>query len=355
MLDLNRTLSLIKGALFDPEATWRGYLPEADNWQRTAFLLTGPLIILAAVLGYLIGLLGSGAYVFGLRPTIMMTVLGIVFSAIAAGIVAFIVSTLAGMFGGKRSFALGLAATSLAFVPGYLGQALRWLPWVGGLVFLGLFIYALVLLWRIIPMYLEVPAGKRVGHYILTLIATILVMFLIGMLLRPLMGPDVSGRGGYSDLQSPDGRTSGVGGVMGGAIRQAELLAAAEEDRYSPPPNGKLEEDQVKEYVRVMNRARDITMEKTERMQQLAERADRNERMSLSDMSEMMTSGTQMMGMNTIELEVVKSDGGNWAEHQWVREALRTAYFQRDKDEAAEHNYKLFRKYEDQLAAFIAR
>lgn len=355
MLDLNRTLSLIKGALFDPEATWRGYLPEADNWQKTAFLLTGPLIILAALLGYLIGLLGSGAHVFGLRPTIMMTVLGIVFSAIAAGIVAFIVSTLAGMFGGKRSFALGLAATSLAFVPGYLGQALRWLPWVGGLVFLGLFIYALVLLWRIIPMYLEVPAGKRVGHYILTLIATILVMFLIGMLLRPLMGPDVSGLGGYSDVQSPDGHTSGVGGVMGGAIRQAELLAAAEEDRYSPPPNGKLEEDQVKEYVRVMNRARDITIEKTERMQQLAERADRNERMSLSDMSEMMTSGTQMMGMNTIELEVVKSGGGNWAEHQWVREALRTAYFQRDKDEAAEHNYKLFRKYEDQLAAFIAR
>lgn len=353
MLDLNRTFSLIKGALFDPEATWRGYLPEADNWQRTAVLLTGPLIILAAVLGYLIGLLGSGAYVLGLRPTIGMTLLGIVFSAIAAGIVAFIVSMLAGVFGGKRSFALGLAATSLAFVPGYLGQALRWLPWIGGLVFLGLFIYALVLLWRIIPLYLEVPAGKRVGHYILTLIATILVMFLIGMLLRPLMGPDMSGLGGYSSVEST--APSGVGGVMGGAVRQAELMMAAEEDRYSPPPNGKLEEDQVKEYVRVMNRARDITIEKTERMQQLAERADRNERVSLSDMNEMMTSGTQMMGMNTIELEVVKSGGGNWAEHQWVREALRTAYFQRDTDAAAAHNYQLFRKYEDQLAQFIAR
>jgi hypothetical protein len=355
VLDLNRTFSLIKGALFDPEATWRGYLPEADNWQRTAFLLTGPLIILAAVLGYLIGLLFGGAYVFGLRPTIGMTLLGMVFSAIAAGIVAFIVSILAGMFGGRRSFALGLAATSLAFVPGYLGQALRWLPWIGGLVFLGLFIYALVLLWRIIPMYLEVPAGKRVGHYILTLIASILVMFLIGMLLRPLMGPDVSGVGGYSDVQSPDRPVSGVGAVMGGAVRQAELMMAAEEDRYTPPSDGKLDEAQVEAYLRVMHRVTEITAEKTERMQQLAERADRNERMSLSDMSEMMSSGTEMMGMNTIELEIVKSGGGNWAEHQWVREALRTAYFQRDMDEAAAHNYRIFKKYEHQLARFIAR
>lgn len=187
MLDMNRTFSLIKGALFDPEATWRGYLPEADNWQKTAFLLTGPLIILAAVFGYLIGVLGSDASAFGLRPTLLSTLLGIVFSAIAAGVVAFIVSTLAGMFGGKSSFALGLAATSLAFVPSYLGQALGWLPWIGGFVVLGLLIYALVLLWRIIPIYLEVPAGKRVGHYILSLVATIVVMYLVSMLLRPMI------------------------------------------------------------------------------------------------------------------------------------------------------------------------
>ncbi|NGP54449.1 Yip1 family protein [Thioalkalivibrio sp. XN8] len=355
MLNLNRTFSLIRGALFAPEATWRGYLPEADNWQKTAFLLTGPLIILAAVLGYVLGLLFSGAYVVGFRPTIGMTLLSIVFGAIAAGIVAFIVSTLAGLFGGKRSFALGLAATSLAFVPGYLGQALRWLPWIGGLVFLVLFIYALVLLWRIIPLYLEVPAGRRVGHYILTLIATVVVMVLIGLLLRPVIGPEMSGLGDYADVQFPDGDTSGVGGVMGGAIRQAERLAAAEEDRYAPPANGKLEENQVKEYVRVMIRARDISAENAERLQALAERADRNERMSLSDMNEMMRGGTQMMGMNTIELEVVKSGGGNWAEHQWVREALRTAYFQRDTDAVAAHNYQLFKKYEDELAQFIAR
>ncbi len=44
MFDLKRTLDLINGALFDSEPTWRAYLPEAGDWQKTAFLLTGPLI-----------------------------------------------------------------------------------------------------------------------------------------------------------------------------------------------------------------------------------------------------------------------------------------------------------------------
>lgn len=355
MLDANRTFSLIKGALFDPEPTWRSYLPEADNWQRTAVLLTGPLILLSAVLGYFIGLLGSDTSLFGFRPTITSTLLSIVSGAIAAAVVAFVVSALAGMFGGKSSFARGLAATSLAFVPSYLGQALRWLPWIGGLVALGLFIYGLVLLWRIIPMYLEVPEGKRVGHYILSLIATIVVMFLISMLLRPIIGPGMPDVRDFSDGQSSGIRPGGLGGVMGEAMRQGELMAAAEEDRYTPPADGKLDEDQVAEYIRVMNRASEIMEEKSERMRQLAERAERNEEMSMSDMSEMMAGATQMIGMNTIELEVVKSGGGNWAEHQWVGEALRTAYVQKDINEAVEHNYELYMEHEDELKPFVTR
>ena len=43
MIDLNRTLSLVKGGIFDPDKTWRDYLPEAENWQKTAFLLRSSL------------------------------------------------------------------------------------------------------------------------------------------------------------------------------------------------------------------------------------------------------------------------------------------------------------------------
>ncbi len=142
MVDLKRTLSLIRGGIFDSEQTWRSYLPEADNWQKTALLLTGPLIVFAAVGAYVFGFLGSDVSFFGrFRPTIVSTILTMITSAIAAGVVAFAVSALAGAFGGKNSFALGLAATTFAFIPGYIGQAVAWLPLIGGLLAFGLFIY----------------------------------------------------------------------------------------------------------------------------------------------------------------------------------------------------------------------
>ena len=355
MLDLNRTMQLIKGGLFDPEATWRSYLSEAENWQKTAFLLTGPLILVSAVLGYVVGFFGSGASIFGFRPTLISTLLGIVSGAIAISVVALILSALSGVFGGKTAFGRGLAAASLAFIPGYLGQALGWLPWIGGVVALGLFIYALVLLWRIIPIYLEVPDGKRTAHYILTLIATIAVMFAVSMLLRPVIGPDMSDFEGLSDSRSSGSSRTGMGGLVGEAMRQAELMADAEEDRYTPPADDKLDEDQVEAFIRIMSRATEIMEEKGQRMQELAERADQDKQLSMSDMSEMMAGATQMMGMNTLELEVVKSSGGNWAEHQWVKEALRQAYVQKDINEAVKHNYELYKEYENELRSFVTR
>ena len=354
MIDLNRTLGLIKGALFDPEATWQSYLPESDDWKKTAALLTGPLILLTAILGYIVGLVSSGASMFGFRPTIMSTIAGIITGAIAAGVIAFIVSSLAGVFGGKSSFARGLAAISLAFVPGYLGQVLGWLPWIGGLVALGLFIYALVLLWRIIPMYLDVPDGRRAGHYISTILLTIIVMMVLSFLLRPLLGPASTRFEGMPEIGSTDSG-SGSGGMFSNVMRQAEIMAAAEEDRYDAPSDGELDEDQVEEFIRVMQRAEEIMNERGERMRELAERAEQEENMSMSDMTEMMAGATQVMGFNTIEMEVVKSSGGNWAEHQWVKESLRTAYVQRDINEAVEHNYELYEEYEDELDSFVNR
>lgn len=70
-----------------------------------------------------------------------------------------------------------------------------------------------------------------------------------------------------SDMDSlSDRQSSGsdMGGIVGGAIRQAELMAA-EEDRYEPPSDGELDQDQVEEYIRVMTRTREMMTEKAQR------------------------------------------------------------------------------------------
>ena len=53
--------------------------------------------------------------------------------------------------------------------------------------------------------------------------------------------------------------------------------------------------------------------------------------------------------MSTAEMEVVKSAGGNWAEHQWVRSQIEVARIQQDLNEATEHNYNLFLKYQNEI------
>lgn len=350
MFDLKRTLDLVRGALTDPEATWRSYLPEAYDWRKTAVLLTGPLIIAAAVIAYLLGFLGSGRTMLGLgRPTLLMTLLQIVMGAIVAGVVALIFSALSGAFRGKGSFALGLAATTLAFVPGYVGQALAPLPWIGGLLALGLFVWSLVLLWRIIPIYLEVPDSTRAAHYIVSLLACIVASLVVSTVIGGMLYE--SGVESAGNAVSNDRATRS--GILGAATRQAELMALAEEDTYEPPADGKVTERQVQSYIRVMERAAELRGEKERQMQEIAKRADEDERISMSDFGQMMGGMAEIAGLQTAEIEVVKTADGNWAEHQWVQDALRTAWVQKDINEAVAHNYELYQEHEERLAPHI--
>ena len=352
MFDPKRTIELVKGAMLEPELTWRSYLAEAGDWKKTAALLTGPLIVAAALIAYVLGNLTGGT--FGFRPTLASLIVGIVSGALAIAVVTFIFSGLASVFGGKFDFARGLAATSLAFVPGYIGQALGGLPWIGWLIAIGFVIYGLVLLWRIIPLYLEVPDEKRAPHYSLSLIGSVVAMVAIsavvggGMMGR--MNPGMAG-----GMTGTSGSSAGSSTFLGGMARQGELIAAAEEDRYDPPRDGRLTEGQVRELIRVMQRTTEAMAERSAQLQAIAERAESNENVSLSDLGAMMTGVTQVAGLNTTEIEVVKSAGGNWAEHQWVKDSLRTAWLQKDINATVAHNYALYQEYEAELSAVLTQ
>ena len=346
MFDINRTIKLITGALLDREATWREYLPEADNWQKTAFLLTGPLIIASAILAYVFGLFASDGSMFSMfRPTILSTIGQIIIGAMSAGAFAFILAAFAGTFGGKNSFALGLAAMTLAFVPAYIGQALVWLPWIGGLLAFGLGIFSLIQLWKIIPIYLEVPDSKRTMHYVVSFISIIIAMAILSRIFAPLIpGPSMD------DAFGPTGASnSSSEGMFGNMQRQAAIVAEAEEDAYSPPSDGKLTDRQVQNYASTMATVAGTRAESMKRMEALAEEAEKDESVSVKDIGTMMAGMSEFSSLGTIEMETVKAEGMNWAEHMWVKETLWTARMQQQGSEALEHNFTLFEKYADQL------
>jgi hypothetical protein len=197
-----------------------------------------------------------------------------------------------------------------------------------------------------------VPDAKRAAHYIVSLLACIVVMLVIGgVVSRTLYGS--MGGPGMSGLSGMDSSAGKPTGVLGGLARQGELLAAAQEDRYSPPGDGEVTDKQVQTFIRNTQRASELLAEKEVRLRELAEKADKNETISLRDMGQMMSGVTDMAGVQTTEIEVVKSAGGNWAEHQWVRDSLRTAWVQKDINDAVKHNYALYEKYEDELQDHI--
>lgn len=344
MFDITRTLMLIKGAIFDPETTWAGYLPDAADWKKTALLLTGPLVLGSQVLSYVLDLIFPNQMPFAPEPSFVGMLISIVVAAIAAVVIALVVAVLAGLFKGKNSFPLALAATSLAFVPGYVGNALIHVPWIGWLLALALGIYGLVLLWRIVPKYLEVPSASRVGHYILSLVVSVVVMIILAVVVGGNMMASRSPGFDFSKIDKSGDNAST--GMFSGLERQGKIMDAAANDTYDPPGTGKLSKSQVRNLVKVLTKTRDYRTSQAERLQELSEKAEQNEIVSVTEAISGMAGVTNI---TNAEMEVVKTGGGNWAEHVWVKEQLRIASIQKDINAAVEHNYELYLEFEDDL------
>jgi hypothetical protein len=104
-------------------------------------------------------------------------------------VMAFIFDYLAGVFDGKRNFDAAYAVVALAIVPAAIGSAIGPLPLIGWLINLAASIYSLMLAYRFIPTFLEVPEASRTKHFALSIVAAIVVnivvTFTIGSMFLP--------------------------------------------------------------------------------------------------------------------------------------------------------------------------
>lgn len=353
--DFTKSLALIKGGLLDHENTWKTYLEDCPDWQQTAVVLTGPLIISNVLLSLIFSGLTGGYAVYGYHSSWFNALItGLVMGAIGFIIVVLVFNFLAGMFKGTANFSRAFAAVSLAFIPAWVAGALAGLiPYLGFLIALAGGIISLVFLYRIIPLALNVADDKRTIHYVVSLVAVIICNMIIGLALGLGNAGDNYRSSAYSTDENTGSR-SASSGVMGEAARHAELIEAASADRYDPPSDGELDEDQVENYVSVMRKTRAIHAEYVEKMEKLAAEMEAKEvageSPSMADLGKMYSGASGLMGANNAEMEVVKSVDDNWAEHEWVKQQLRTAHIQQGEgSDAIAHNYKLYKKYEEDL------
>ncbi len=357
--DLKKTLDLVKGGLTDPEANWKAWLADNPPWQRTLGLLTGPLLVANVVVVVVLARLFGGYAAYGVGGGfVVMLLRGLVMAAIGFLVAVFAFNLLAGVFKGKPDFSRAFAAVSLAAIPawvaGMIGAAI---PWLGFLVSLAGGIWSLVLLYRIMPLALDVPEDKRILHYVLSLVAAFFANLVIGSVVG-------LGSGGVNiadrvAVKRPSGAaystdvSSGTG-LFGNAQRQAALMEAAAADRYDPPGDGEVSEDQVEYLLSVTDKARAAAEERTQRIQELSQEMEDKDSASPADLLKVYQGMGTAVSLNNVEMEVVKTGGGNWAEYRWVKEQLRVARLQRGEgSEALAHNFRLYEKYREQLVDLL--
>ncbi|MCK5361130.1 MAG: YIP1 family protein [Gammaproteobacteria bacterium] len=352
MFDPQKTLNLVKDGLLEPGKTWQSYLEENHDCKETAVILTGPLILVSVILSSTLGWVFSSQYMFAHRGGFWATIIGLIATVIGIVIAAFVFSYLAGVFKGKHDFNKGFAALSLAAIPGYLGGVLGTLPMIGWIIAIALGITSMVFLYKIIPVYLEVPEDKRVVHYIVSLVSTFILVFIVNMILG--VGAYSTGALNQNHMGNSSSGTQGQvsTGMFGDIERQANMADQAGKDRYEAPKNGEVTEDQMATLIMNMQKVSEYRKRQEEQMKKLDEDMKDKKDFSFSDMAKLTSGIGAVMATANAEMEVVKSGGGNWAEHQWVKDQLRIATIQKDINDAVKHNYALYQKYQDQLKQY---
>lgn len=344
MIDINKTLTLVKSGLFEPRETWKKYLQEERTWKETAMLLTLPLIVVSTVFSAVLSYFFSSYSILGVQTGFGSIVLGLIMVIIGIMVASFVFSYLAGFFGGKHNFNKGFAALSLAAIPTYIGSVFGALPFVGVLLSLALAIVGIILLYKIIPSYLDVPQDKRVLHFIASLFATFIPMLLIASIMGMGDSPMIEDHSNSSQTTS--------GGFLGAIERQANLVEQAEQDRFIAPTNGKITEQQMQRLYSTLEKAQLYQEAQSEKMEDMQAKMQNKKDLNPMDIARMAMNSGSLLSAGNAEMEIIKSSGGNWAEYIWVKEQLHIAVLQQDINDAVKHNYALYKRWKKQLSIY---
>lgn len=335
MINFNETRKWVSSVLTQPTAAAASYHEPLVDWRKTFVQLTLPVTLVAYVTAALLSLITGEPFLVG-SPVLL--VLGAVWALGWSFVVAFIFDALAGVFEGKRNFDAAYAVVALAIVPSSIGLAVSPLPWIGGLLSLIASIYSLVLAYRFLPQYLEIPEQARVKHFAFSVVAAIVVNLVVTLSIGVQMAPSLMDQAPHSEV-----RDVVTPGLFGGIGRQAEITEEASRDVYEPPRNGRLTKAQVRDYVEVLA--------KTAALKARLD-GDLNRKYSQKEpsISDIFGGIGGVVRLGTAEMEVVKTAGGNWAEHQWVKGQLESARIHQDLNATTAHNYALYQAFEDRLA-----
>ncbi len=371
----NQLLSRLQRAILQPEPLWEEEVAHAQAWDQFYKSTVLPVIAVVALLSAtLFKIFGYHLPMIGIvRPSVTDMLLqiagGIVMYSISLLLLGWIAAWLAGMMGGKNDFNRAVSMLFWISVPSFLGQILGTLPMVGWVISLGMGIYSLVLLYRAIPVFMDVSVTDRVKHFIFFLIASFVVSILLGTTLGRIftprdmlqsIRPDVivppqtekstKALPHKSTSKSSDNPVEDYMESMAKGDYNKDVIEKAKQDQFTPPADGRLTKAQVEHFLTLAKKVKIVEKEQAQKLKEKYDKKEQSDEFSITDVFNGLKDFTSLA---TLEMKVVKENGGNWAEYTWVKDRVREAYYTPSLSPTTEYNAKLLKGHEDLLKKIL--
>jgi len=184
-----------KNILLSPNTEWDVIRSESPT---TAQLFSQYAVILAAIpavagfIGYyLIGLSfgGFGTIRLGIGTAFSWAILTFILSLVSVYVLGWIIDALAPSFGSTKDFISSLKVAVYAYTAAWVAGIFQIIPSLSFLAALA-GIYSLVLLYIGLKKVKLVPEDKLIGYFIITIIVTLVLYFLIGAIISSIVFRD---------------------------------------------------------------------------------------------------------------------------------------------------------------------
>jgi hypothetical protein len=176
-----------KSIMLQPKETWQEIKGEETTIGQ---LYTSYAMILAAIpaVASLIGMtvVGMSMPLVGtIRQPIMngigSAVLQYALTLVGIYIAAFVANALAPTFNSKKDMVAAMKLVVFSYTPAWIVSVLCVIPLLSLLVFIGS-IYSLHVFYLGLPVMMETPAEKRLPYFVVVVVVTILVGFVVGII-----------------------------------------------------------------------------------------------------------------------------------------------------------------------------
>jgi hypothetical protein len=193
-----------KNILLTPAKEWEVIKGEqltiVDMFTKYAMILAA-IPAIAGFIGYsVIGIsFGFGTFRVPIGTSLVWAILQYILSLGGVFLIAFIMDALAPNFGCTKNMVAAVKIVVFSYTATWVAGILNIIPSLGILVGLAS-IYSLYLMYVGLQKVKDVPQDKMVGYFVVTIIAAVVVYFVIGMIVGAVAFGSMSALGGFKSF-----------------------------------------------------------------------------------------------------------------------------------------------------------